>query len=87
MYGSLVFSRTSLVDDDNVVSLNHHTSSIFVANLNKNHDATIKLNSIYEVLIPHAPSGAAAVYTKIPGDYTTIQCLTADVILAVFAVG
>lgn len=87
MYGSLVFSRTSLVDDDSVVSINHHTSSIFVANLDKNHDATIKLNGIYEVLIPHAPNGAAAIYTKIPGDYTTIQCLTVDVTLAVFAVG
>lgn len=87
MYGSMVYSSTGITSLDGVVNLNHHTSSLYITNLDKDDDATIKLNGVYSVILPHVPNGAAHVYHHIPGDYTTIEVLSANATIAFYAVG
>jgi hypothetical protein len=87
MYGSLVYSNTSINPTHGVVNIGHHTSAIYVVNLNKDDDTTIRLNGIYNILLSHVPNGAVHQYEKVPGDYTTIQVLTANTSIAIYAVG
>lgn len=87
MYGSLVFTNTAITSANNTISFNHHTSSVYVLNRDNTVDATIKLNGIYQIVVPHTPSQSTGHYLCIPGDYTTIQVITANVTLSVFAVG
>jgi hypothetical protein len=87
MYGSLVYSNTSINSTHGVVSIGQHTSAVYVVNLNKNDNLTIKLNEKYNVFLSHVPNGAVHQYEKIPGDYTTIEVLTANTSIAIYAVG
>lgn len=87
MYGSLVYSNVSITPDDGVVNIGHHTSAIFVSNLDKDENTTIRLNGKYNIFLSHVPNGAVHRYEKIPGDYTTIEVLTANTSIAVYAVG
>lgn len=87
MYGSLVYSSISLTPADGVVSIGQHTSAIFVCNLDKDEDTTVRLNGKYNIFLSHVPNGTVHQYEKIPGDYTTIQVLTANTSIAIYAVG
>jgi hypothetical protein len=87
MYGSLVYSNTSINSTHGVVNIGQHTSAVYIVNLDKDTDTTIKLNGQYNVLLSHVPNGAVHQYEKIPGDYTTIQVLTANTSVAVYAIG
>lgn len=87
MYGSLVYSSISLTPADGVVSIGQHTYAIFVCNLDKDEDTTVRLNGKYNIFLSHVPNGAVHQYEKIPGDYTTIQVLTANTSIAIYAVG
>jgi uncharacterized membrane protein len=87
MYGSLVFSDTAIASTDGVISFSHHTSAVHVLNTNSSTSATIRLNGLHQIVIPHTPTQATGVYVCIPGDYTNIEVLTAGVSLSVFAVG
>ena len=87
MYGSLVKSSTGISSANSVVSIDHHTSCIYVSNLDKDNDATIKLNGTYQIILPHVPNGATHLYHAIPGDYTTIEVTTANTVVAFYAIG
>ena len=87
MYGSLVYSNASITAANGVVDIGQHTSAIFVANLSKDTDIIIILNGKYNIFLSHVPNGAVHQYEKIPGDYTTVQVLTANTSIAIYAVG
>jgi hypothetical protein len=87
MNGSLVYSNTAITSTDGEISINHHTSGIHVFNANATTDATIKLNGIHQIVIPHTPNQAAGQYVCIYGDYTKIQVVTSGVTLSIFAIG
>lgn len=87
MQGSLVYSDTSVTSADSAVSIGHHTDYICFLNKDSNIDATVKLNNQFSVLIPHSSSNGTRLYTKIDGDYTKFEVITANVDLSVFAVG
>jgi len=84
---SLVYSSTGITTANGVVNINHHTDSWYVMNLDKNHDVTIKLNGKFLIILPHVPNGAAHPYYEIPGDYTTIEVLTANATVSFYAIG
>lgn len=87
MQGSLVYSDTAVASTDGVISIGHHTDCINFFNTNTTTDAVVKLNNQFSVLIPHTPSGATGMYTKIYGDYTKFEVITSSVTLSVFAIG
>lgn len=87
MNNSLVYSSTGITSLDGVVNLNHHTDIIYVMNRDKDDDVTIKLNNKFLIILPHVPNGAIHHYHQIPGDYTTIEVLTANATVAFYAVG
>ena len=82
-YGSLVYSDTAVTSADGEVSIGRHTSCISFFNTHLSTNAIVKLNGgPREVLIP-----AGKNYVEIKGDFTKYQVVTADVTLAVFAIG
>jgi len=83
MDGSIVYANTSVDSTANEVSVNHHTSEIYFWNNSSSTNATVRLNGIYNIVIPKD----AGFYHKIEGDYTTFQVITASVTLSVFAIG
>ena len=87
MSGSLVYSNTGITSTDSVVSINHHTDSIHLINLNTTTDAVVKLNGIHQIVIPHTPTQSSGHYTCIYGDYTKIEVITTSVTIGVFALG
>lgn len=87
MHGSLVYSTTGITSANSVVSIGQHTTCLKVANLNSATDAVIKLNSKYEILIPHTPNQSYGNYVEICGDYTTVEVLTANCTIAMYAIG
>jgi hypothetical protein len=87
MHGSLVYSNTAINSTHGVVSFEHHTNKIYVYNKNSSTNAEIKLNGKYVIDIPHTPNQAVGIYVEIPGDYTTIEVLTANIDIAVMAIG
>lgn len=87
MYGSLVYSNTAITSASGVVNFGHHTSAVFILNLDATNDAVIKLNNQYLLNIPHTPNQATRAYVKIPGDYTEMQVITANITVSVFAIG
>lgn len=79
----IVYSSTGVDSTANTVSLNNHTASIYFHNTNESTDAVVKLNGgPHQVLIP-----ANKNYVEIPGDYTRFQIVTANVVVAVYAIG
>lgn len=87
MEGSIVYTNTDFTSANGVLQINHHTYGIYVCNFDNAINAIIKLNGIHEVLIPHSPNQSNYLYIHIPGDYTTVQCLTANIDLAMYAIG
>jgi hypothetical protein len=87
MHGSLVYSSTGITSANGVISIGQHTDCVKVVNLNSSTDATIKLNNKYQILIPHTPNQAFGNYVEICGDYTSIEVLTANCTVAVYAIG
>ena len=87
MYGTTVYADTAIASTDGEISINHHTSAIHVLNTNSSTDATIKLNGIFQFVIPHTPTQSSGIYVCIPGDYTKIEVITSGVTLSVFAIG
>jgi uncharacterized membrane protein len=87
MDGSLVYSNVAIASTDGVISFNHHTRVIYIHNNNSTTDANVKLNGKYIVHIPHTPNQASGHYICIPGDYTTLEVLTANVNVAIMAIG
>jgi len=82
-YGSVVYSDTSVDSTAGEVSIGRHTVCIKFINTHASTNAVVKLNGgPHEVLIP-----ANKNYVEIEGDFTKFQVITADVALAVFAVG
>lgn len=79
---TLVYSNKNLVTADGVANIGLHTSEIYVYNKN-GADVDIKLNGFYTVLIP----AESTEYVAIAGDYTTIEVVTANSAVAVFALG
>ena len=84
---SIVYTTTAIASTDGVVSIGHHTDCLFVWNKSNTTSAIIELNGRHQVVIPHAPDQGSHTYHKIPGDYTTIKIVTADVSFAAYAVG
>ena len=87
MHGSLVYTNTALDSTDGVVNFNHHTYGVYMLNKSTSTAATIKLNGFYEIYLHHMHNQSGSAYVFVPGDYTTIECVTADVSIAVYAVG
>lgn len=87
MYGSLIYSNTGISSTDGVVSMGQHTHSINLLNLSQSTDAVVNLNGKYSVLIPHRPNQTQGVYTNVTGDYTSVEVITADCSVAIFAIG
>ncbi len=80
--GSLIFSNKNIFTADATVNIGLHTTSVFVHNKGES-DIDIKLNSFFTVLIPAELTG----YMEIPGDYTTVEVVTATSSIAFFAIG
>ncbi len=79
---TLVYSNKNLVTADGAVNIGQHTSELYVYNKGAS-DVDIKLNGQYTVLLP----AESTEYVEIDGDYTTIQVITANSAIAVFALG
>ena len=79
---SLVYSNKNLVTGDGVANIGQHTSEIYVYNKG-GADVDIKLNGKYTILIPAESTD----YVEIDGDYTTVEVVTANSAVAIFAVG
>lgn len=86
MEGHLVYSNTSLSDSDGEVTISHHTRAIYIVNIDTNNWIEVKLNGKHSVMIPDA-NGHIHNYIEVPGDYNTIEVITASSTVAVYAVG
>jgi len=86
-FGSLVYSNTGITSSSGVVNIGSHTNAIHLCNLNSTTSASVNLNGRYTVLCPHTPSQSSARYIQIFGDYTTVEVLTANCTIALFAIG
>jgi hypothetical protein len=83
--GHIVFSNTSLETADGEVDITHHTYSIHMLCL-VNNNVEVKLNGKHSVVLP-ARNDHGHAYVVVPGDYNTIEVVTATSTIAVFAVG
>lgn len=79
---TLIFSNKNIVTADATVNIGGHTTSVFVHNKG-NSDIDIKLNEFFTVLIPAEANG----YMEIPGDYTSVEVVTANSAISFYAVG
>jgi len=84
--GHIVYSNTSLTDSDGEQTISHHTYAIYIANVDTNHWIEVKLNGKHSVMIPDG-SGHVHDYVHVPGDYNTIEVVTASSEIAVYAIG
>ena len=82
---TLVYSNPAVTSADGVVHTNHHTDAIYFMSQSLDM-ADIKLNGKFVVRIGHGQV-EAHFYNEIQGDYTTFEVLTANVTVAVFAIG
>lgn len=80
--GTLIFSNKNIVTADALVNIGGHTSSVYVHNKG-GADIDIKLNALFTVLIPAETTG----YMEIPGDYTSVEVITAASAISFYAVG
>jgi len=79
----IVYSNAGVDSTANTVTLVGHTTSINFLNTHASTNAVIKLNGgPHQILIP-----ANKDYVKVEGDYTQFQVVTANVTVAVFALG
>lgn len=80
--GHIVYSDTGLATADGETSITHHTYSIHMVATSSS-DVEVKLNGKHSVILP----GNGGNYVVVPGDYNTIEVVTAASTVAVFAVG
>lgn len=80
--GHIVYSDTGLATADGETNITHHTYSIHMLSLVSN-DVEVKLNGKHSVILPASGGN----YVVVPGDYNTIEVVTAASTVAVFAVG
>lgn len=83
--GHIVYSDTGLATADGETNITHHTYSIHMLSLSNN-DIEVKLNGKHSVILP-ASNDHGHAYVVVPGDYNTIEVVTAASTVAVFAVG
>lgn len=83
--GHIVYSNIALTTADGEVDIAHHTYSIHML-AGSNNDIVIKLNGKHSILLP-ARNDQGHAYIAVPGDYNTIEVVTATSQIAVFAVG
>jgi len=83
--GHIVYSDTSLATADGETNISHHTYSIHMLCLSNN-DVEVKLNGKHSVILP-ASNGYGHGYVVVPGDYNTIEVVTASSAIAVYAIG
>lgn len=84
--GHIVYSNTALSDSDGVQSITHHTYGIYIVNIDTNNWVEVKLNGKHSVMIPDA-NGHIHNYVHIPGDYNSIEVVTASSTIGVYAIG
>ena len=83
--GHIVFSDTALATSDGETTISHHTYSIHMLALS-NHDVEVKLNGKHSVILP-ASNDHGHAYVVVPGDYNTVEVVTATSTIAVYAIG
>lgn len=83
--GHIVFSNTNLETADGVIDIIHHTYAIYMLALSNN-NVEVRLNGKHSVILL-AKNDHGHGYVVVPGDYNTIQAITANSTIAVFAVG
>ena len=83
--GHIVYSNIALATADGEVDIAHHTYSIHML-AGSNHDVEVKLNGKHSVLLP-ANNDHGHGYVVVPGDYNTIEVVTASSTVAVYAIG
>lgn len=83
-YGmGVIYSSTAVTSAANTVSINGHTTCIHFLNLDNSTNAVVELNGgPHQVVIP-----AGKNYVEVEGDYTKFRIVTANVSVAVFAIG
>ena len=87
MNGSLVYSATNVASTDGVISIGHHTSALYLWNKSNSTSAIVLLNGKHQVAVPHTVDQGSHIYHVIPGDYTTIEIITASCPFALYAIG
>jgi len=83
--GHIVFSNTALATGDGETAISHHTYSIHMLSLSNN-DIEVKLNGKHSVVLP-AKNDHGHAYVVVPGDYNTVEVITAASQVAVYAIG
>jgi len=79
----IIYSNTAVTSAANTVSINGHTSCIHFLNLDNSTNAVVELNGgPHRVVVP-----AGKNYIEVKGDYTKFQVITANVSVAVYAIG
>jgi hypothetical protein len=79
----IIYSNTAITSAANTVSINGHTSCIHFLNLDGSTNAVVELNGgPHRVVIP-----AAKNWVEVEGDYTQFKVVTANVSVAVYAIG
>lgn len=82
----VIYSNGALTDSAGEVEFNGHTTELYIANKDTNAWVEVKLNGgPHSVWIPDG-NGHQHGYTRIPGDYTRIQVMTAGATVAVYAI-
>lgn len=84
--GHIVYSNTGLTDADGEQTISHHTYGLYLANKDSNNWVEVKLNGKHIVALPDA-QGHFHNYVHVPGDYNTIEVITASSTICVYAIG
>lgn len=87
MEGSLVYTNINLTDSAGVVNFAHHTTAVYIANRETNSWVDVKFNGGPHIVSVPDVQGHSHGYVCIPGDYTSIQVITAGGAVAVYAIG
>ena len=82
---TMVYSSPAVTSADGVVSIGRHTSEIGFMSQSTEY-ADVKLNGKFTIRVGHGQV-EAHFYNVFRGDYTTFEILTANVTLAVYALG
>lgn len=85
--GHIVYSNGNLTTSDGEVSIGQHTMELYIANNDISNWIEVKLNGgPHSVWVSPAPT-AGHTYMCVPGDYTSIEVVTANSAIRVYAVG
>lgn len=84
--GHIVYSNTNLTTADGEQTISHHTKAIYLVNRDTNDWVEVKLNGKHSVALPDS-QGHVHNYLEVYGDYNTVEVITANAAIGVFAVG